>query len=217
METPACPLCRRPYGKRRRCYHCKPPRQKTGETRSCLQCGASFYVAGYEVRDVERGTGKFCSYACKGEFLRGKPVPWARPEEETEHSAGYLEAWAPEHPRAHAGRVLAHIPVMEGKLGRPLEPGEFVHHKDLNKQNNDPDNLQLVGSAEHGRIHATFNRALVPPRRVTLICEECGQPFEVVPYKANPESPEFQRFCSRSCVGKVWERATRAKRGRAPD
>lgn len=39
--------------------------------------------------------------------------------------------------------VLEHRYVMEKKLGRKLVKGENVHHKDGNKENNHPDNLEL--------------------------------------------------------------------------
>jgi len=47
-----------------------------------------------------------------------------------------------------------HRVVMEQMLGRPLTPGEIVHHKDGNKLNNSPENLELISSqADHTRAH----------------------------------------------------------------
>lgn len=46
-----------------------------------------------------------------------------------------------------------HRVVAEEKLGRPLQPGEVVHHIDGNKQNNKPENLQIMTQAEHARLH----------------------------------------------------------------
>lgn len=47
-----------------------------------------------------------------------------------------------------------HRTVMEQILGRPLRPGEVVHHIDGNKRNNSPDNLMLFASqTEHARWH----------------------------------------------------------------
>jgi HNH endonuclease len=47
-----------------------------------------------------------------------------------------------------------HRVVAEKKLGRRLRPGETVHHKDHNKRNNDPKNIEVFKSqAEHARFH----------------------------------------------------------------
>jgi hypothetical protein len=47
-----------------------------------------------------------------------------------------------------------HRVVMERIIGRPLKSREVVHHKDGNKRNNSPDNLELLPSrAEHNKIH----------------------------------------------------------------
>lgn len=50
----------------------------------------------------------------------------------------------------HTHRIVA-----EQKLGRPLRPGEVVHHIDGNKRNNHPDNLMIFASQiEHAKWHS---------------------------------------------------------------
>lgn len=88
---------------------------------------------------------------------------WSHIEPEVKYSgcsgrsldgAGYIIIKKPSHPNAPAnGYVKEHRLVMEVKLGRYLEPEEHVHHIDGNKQNNNPDNLQLTNRAEHRAIH----------------------------------------------------------------
>lgn len=51
------------------------------------------------------------------------------------------------------GQRHEHRRVMEEKIGRPLTRNDIVHHKDENKRNNDPDNLELMTRAEHIRHH----------------------------------------------------------------
>jgi hypothetical protein len=72
-------------------------------------------------------------------------------------SDGYVLVKVPIHPRANKnGYVREHRLVMEQKLGRHLEPHEVVHHRDKDKQNNHPDNLELYQSnADHLRDELT--------------------------------------------------------------
>ncbi len=46
-----------------------------------------------------------------------------------------------------------HRAVAETILGRPLERGEIVHHKDGNKKNNDPNNLEVMTQGKHMQEH----------------------------------------------------------------
>jgi hypothetical protein len=50
------------------------------------------------------------------------------------------------------GRSL-HSVVLENKIGRRLKVGEVAHHKDENKQNNHPDNLEVMTRSEHTKHH----------------------------------------------------------------
>ncbi len=50
--------------------------------------------------------------------------------------------------------TLVHRHMAEVKLGRPLRPGEVVHHIDRNKQNNNPSNLHVFASQQaHWNAH----------------------------------------------------------------
>lgn len=51
----------------------------------------------------------------------------------------------------------AHRVIMEQMIGRPLKPEEVVHHRDFNRYNNAPENLQLFeNSAAHTRFHNEY-------------------------------------------------------------
>jgi hypothetical protein len=57
--------------------------------------------------------------------------------------------------------VAEHVLVAEQTLGRHLERDERVHHVNLRKRDNRPENLVVTNQSEHSRWHATIT-ALVP-------------------------------------------------------
>ena len=107
----------------------------------CQICGGSFRVIPSR---VAKGA-KYCSYRChqigegrKGGLARAKQVRAAS------EGKSYMKTNG-----KHTHRVM-----MEKILGRSLHENEIVHHKNGNKLDNAPENLEYLESqAEHIRQH----------------------------------------------------------------
>lgn len=69
----------------------------------------------------------------------------------TRASQGYvlIRVGKEHHLADYRGYAYEHRLVAESKLGRRLLPGEQVHHIDGRKDNNHPDNLEVMASAVH--------------------------------------------------------------------
>ena len=107
----------------------------------------------------------------------------------------YIYAVVPEHPRAiDHGYVLEHRVIMENYLGRLLEDGEIVHHKDRNKKNNSVENPEVMLMSEHTRMHVKVGQTLIHTK-----CPECCKHF-------SRRKGRSAVFCSRSCNGKYQRR-----------
>ncbi len=97
------------------------------------------------------------------------------------HSQGYiLILVGKEHHLADQnGYALEHRYIAEQMLGRRLDKQEIVHHRDHNKKNNHPDNLEVLPNrAHHCRAHAKNDISKRKPidsdnKRITCACG-CG-------------------------------------------
>ena len=95
---------------------------------------------------------------------------------------GYYEYYIPGHHLANkAGFVYEHQLVAEDKLGRNLNAEEVVHHLDMDKTNNSPENLIVFkNNSEHISFHHGCDIELqgdvyVSLTHKNLICPLCGK------------------------------------------
>ena len=72
--------------------------------------------------------------------------------------SGYLVTFCPEHPKAWKnGKVRVHIAIAYEKYG-DVPDGYVVHHLDMNKLNNNPDNLILLTELQHNELHGYLRK-----------------------------------------------------------
>lgn len=63
---------------------------------------------------------------------------------------------------------LEHRVVMEGILGRRLRRDEHVHHRNADKLDNRPENLEVIGDSEHTRRYHIKVARCTPDMRDTI-------------------------------------------------
>lgn len=67
---------------------------------------------------------------------------------------GYVAVFYPQHPNSTKdGYVMEHHLVMEQNIGRYIQAGEVVHHKNHKRDDNTIENLELMTFKEHASLH----------------------------------------------------------------
>ena len=136
---------------------------------TCDYCGKKFHK---KPSHIEQCKYNYCSIECLGkhraELYKGENNPNAFcriPIGNKREHGGYYWIFLPEHPFATKdGYIREHRLIAEKYLltdeasvkingEKFLSPNYEVHHKDLNKLNNDKDNLQILTKTEHQQIH----------------------------------------------------------------
>lgn len=119
--------------------------------RKCRNCGNP---KKFPQSEVKRGNGKYCSHRCRMVHIQKRGG--LNRKTLTVRHRGYVLAWAPNHPRTVKGYVPQHIIRIEKKIGRFLQRGEEVHHKNGIKDDNRVSNLIVVDRTQHRQLHGVL-------------------------------------------------------------
>lgn len=120
----------------------------------------------------------------------------------------YVLVIAPlEYPgKKYRGRyIYEHHLVWWKKTGQIVGKGFLIHHKNEDKRDNDPDNLEKLTVAKHTSLHAP------EAEKMTILCGFCHEPFtrlsRVLKRQIKKSKyPEGTVFCGRSCQVKEQRR-----------
>lgn len=105
----------------------------------------------------------------------------------------------------YIGGRYAHRVIYEQHKGS-IPKGWVVHHKDEDKSNNDPDNLEAMPRKEHQRLHATGRTnsdAQKAAASRTLGSLRTPKPAKCIQCQADfvsTSAGEVGKFCSRPCL-----------------
>jgi hypothetical protein len=129
------------------------------ENACCQHCGKRFHLP---PSTLAVGRGKYCSRACFYDATRKHPViEFDGIRYNFKPRTGYYE-------NANSRKKL-HKEVWKKHHG-PIPSGFDVHHKDEDKMNNDPSNLELKEHGEHSSHHNATRTFSDRPR-----CEYCSR------------------------------------------
>ena len=112
------------------CKQCSWDYKNKCEEVVCEFCGCTFPK---KRSDIERSKHNFCSRKCNRSFLL------------------LINPW---HPNKVINGKVYYRQVAETVLGRELDSDEEVHHIDENHSNHAIDNLAVLSSSDHAKLHA---------------------------------------------------------------
>jgi len=125
---------------------------------NCSICNQIFLQIKHNVKKYKR---RYCSPTCRASAIKQY---YANEKHMSfnggiyKNSKGYLLIKQKGHPRAdNCNYVKLSVLIMEHLINRFLRTDEIVHHKNEIKDDNRPQNLQLMTDSEHKRYHAIKN------------------------------------------------------------
>jgi hypothetical protein len=154
---PYCKVCTSKEHARRYVRHPRPVLSKEDKRKRRLESKDRFNKKAHAAKfgpDAGDMRGRHENHARGAEHPR-----WNEGRMLTSH--GYVAIKVPDghHLQQAHGYAYEHDLVAEEMLGRRLLPDEVVHHKNEDKTDNDPGNLEVMTRAKHGLLHARIREA----------------------------------------------------------
>lgn len=121
---------------------------------NCSWCAKQKVLYPSQIKNKKFGV--FCNKRCLGKFRSEKLTGSLAANFKTGSSneRRYFSVKARWHPgKDRNSRVYLHRIIAEARVGRFLEKGEVVHHKDGNPENNHWENLEILTQSDHCRKH----------------------------------------------------------------
>jgi len=117
----------------------------------CKSCGSDENIITYK-------HAKFLGYCKKCMYKKLRFNHNQIESKKHKHRDGYIYLRGQKyinHPRYSTNGLLEHVYIMEKRIGRPIREDEEIHHKNEIKDDNRPENLELLNKSEHRRKHKT--------------------------------------------------------------
>lgn len=108
---------------------------------------------------------------------------------------GYPAVTWPEHPTSPEGQSYAYVHrIVAYGLWGDMVLGNHVHHRDEDRYNYAPENLELVSAADHIRLHRSWGSVIFPVERA---CSFCGNSVSVT---TSARLNQADVYCDRRCA-----------------